>query len=149
MKLTMFNGIVLMALAQLVALSLYSCSSVDPKANALALLEIAPLPRAVVVKPVIEYEPVYSVLKIIEVSEVNGVQKYFLTKFGADKTGVSVGVTGDIAEDPEFTKIIGTYKIIEVYKDFFKSQIDMLSYKIGAVAYIRIKTGEKVKEAKQ
>lgn len=126
-----------------------SCGTVDPNANALTLQEIAPLPRAVVIKPVIEYEPVYTVLKIVEVSEVNGVQKYFLTKFGADKTGISVGVTGDIAEDPEFTKLIGTYKIIEVYKDFFKSQVDMLSYKIGTTAYVRVKTGEKVKEAKQ
>lgn len=136
-------------LAAIAAALFPSCGTVDPNANALTLQEIAPLPRAVVVKPVIEYEPVYTVLKIVEVSEVNGVQKYFLTKFGADKTGISVGVAGDIAEDPEFAKVIGTYKIIEVYKDFFKSQIDMLSYKIGTTAYVRVKTGEKVKEAKQ
>ncbi len=148
MKRTTLTCIYFAIIALLAGFSLLSCSTVDPNANALSLQEIAPLPRTVVVKPVIEYEPVYVVLKIVEVSEVNGVQKYFLTKFGADKTGVSVGVAGDIAEDPEFTKIIGTYKIIEVYKDFFKSQIDMLSYKIGTTAYIRVKTGEKVKEAK-
>ena len=136
----LINGIIVVCL-------LSGCKSVtivDP----LVLSEIAPLPRTVVVKPVIEYEPVYSVMRIIEVSEENGLQKYFLVRLGADKTGVARGVSGDIAEDADFQKIIGTYKIIEIYGDFFRGQIDSLSYKIGPTAYIRVKTGEKVKEEK-
>jgi len=136
----LINGIIVVCL-------LSGCKSVtivDP----LVLSEIAPLPRTVVVKPVIEYEPVYSVMRIIEVSEENGLQKYFLVRLGADKTGIALGVSGDIAEDADFQKIIGSYKIIEIYGDFFRGQIDSLSYKIGTVAYIRVKTGEKVKEEK-
>ncbi|WP_156882497.1 hypothetical protein [Treponema lecithinolyticum] len=85
-------------------------------------------------------------MKIVEVSEENGVQKYFLVRLGADKTGVAVGITGDIAEDIEFQKIIGSYKIIEMYGNFFRGQIDSLSYKIGTTAYVRVKIGEQVKE---
>lgn len=130
-----------------VCLMLVSCKTPAPIiSDPLVLQEIAPLPRTVVKKAVVVYEPVYSVLKIIEVSEVNGVQKFFIVKTGADKAGIAVGVSGDIAEDPECAKLIGTYKIVEVYGDFFKAQVDMLSYKIGAVAYARVKTGEKVKQ---
>ena len=128
-----------------VLLLLTGCKTVqiiDP----LVLQEIAPLPRTVVIKPVVEYEPVYAVMKIVEVSEENGVQKYFLVRLGADKTGVAVGITGDIAEDIEFQKIIGSYKIIEMYGNFFRGQIDSLSYKIGTTAYVRVKIGEQVKE---
>ena len=128
-----------------VLLLLTGCKTVqiiDP----LVLQEIAPLPRTVVIKPVVEYEPVYAVMKIVEVSEENGVQKYFLVRLGADKTGVAVGITGDIAEDIEFQKIIGSYKIIEMYGNFCRGQIDSLSYKIGTTAYVRVKIGEQVKE---
>ena len=132
------NGVV----AVLLLTSCKTVQIIDP----LVLQEIAPLPRTVVIKPVIEYEPVYAVMKIVEVSEENGVQKYFLVRLGPDKTGVAVGITGDIAEDAEFQKIIGSYKIIEIYGNFFRAQIDSLSYKIGTEAYVRVKTGDQVKE---
>jgi hypothetical protein len=112
----------------------------------LVLQEIAPLPRTIVIKPVIEYEPVYTVLRIVEVSEVNGVQKFFLVRTGADKTNIEAGAAGDIAEDAEFKKIIGAYTIIEVYGDFFRCEVRHLDYKIGNAAYIRIKTGERIKQ---
>jgi hypothetical protein len=113
----------------------------------LVLQEISPLPRSIVRQAVTAYEPVYSILRIIEVSEVNGVQKYFLVRLGADKTGVSVGVTGDIGEDSTFQRIIGSYTIIEMHGDFFRCEITELAYRIGANAHVRIKIGEKAKEA--
>ena len=127
---------------------LYGCSSPPPPIiqDPLVLEEIAPLPRTIVVRPAIVYEPVYTVLRIIEVSEVNGIQKFFLVRIGADKTNIAVNVTGDIAEDSEFTKIIGTYKIIEVYGDFFRCEVQQLDYRIGTTAYIRIQIGERVKQ---
>ncbi|QQO09003.1 hypothetical protein [Breznakiella homolactica] len=137
----------------LLVILLTACASDPPEAeiiiqDPLVLLEIAPLPRAVVVaKQVQEYEPVYTVYRIIEVSEVNGVQRFFLVRTGADKTGIEVGVTESIAEDAEFQKIIGKFKIIEMFGDFFRCQIEELDYKIGSTAYIRIKTGERLKEA--
>lgn len=127
----------------------FSCSSPPPAIiDNLVLQEVEPLPRNVVVKQKVEFEPVYSVFRIIEVSEVNGVQKFFLVKIGADRTGITVGTTGEIAEDQEFSKIIGSCKIIEVYGDFFKCRIEELTYKIGLNAFVRFKTGEKAKEEK-
>ena len=114
---------------------------VDP----LVLEEIAPFPRAVVVKPVVEYEPVYSFMRIVEVSEVGGVQKFFLARAGADRTNIAPGKGGEIADDEDFKKIIGTYTIVEVYGDIFRCEVIQLDYRIGRNAHIRIKTGERVK----
>jgi hypothetical protein len=124
-----------------------ACSGKPPIIqDPLVLMEVAPLPRQVVAQePTPEYEPVYTIYRIIEVSEVGGVQRNFLVRFGADKTGVSVGVTGDIAEDSGFQKIIGNYRVTEVYTDFFRCNIQELSYRIGSTAFIRVQTGEKIK----
>jgi hypothetical protein len=111
----------------------------------LVLEEIAPLPRTMVVKPVLEYEPVYSLMRIIEVSEVNGVQKFFLVRAGADRTNIAEGSGGDISDDEEFKKIIGNFTIIEVYGDFFRCEVRQLDYKIGQSAFIRVKIGERIK----
>ena len=114
---------------------------VDP----LVLEEIAPFPRAVVVKPVIEYEPVYSLMRIVEVSEVGGVQKFFLARAGADRTNIAAGKGGEIADDESFKKIIGTYTIVEVYGDIFRCEVLRLDYRIGRSAHIRMQTGERLK----
>ncbi len=130
----------------------YSCKSAEPVViiqDPLVLQDIAPLPKTIVPKKVVEYEPVYNIFKIIEVAEVNGVQKTFIARIGNDRTGIASGVTGDISEDQEFSKQIGTFKITEVTKDFFNAQIEMLSYKIGKNGYVRIKIGEKVRESKE
>ncbi|MDR2900896.1 MAG: hypothetical protein LBV20_05210 [Treponema sp.] len=111
----------------------------------LVLHEVNPLPRSVVPVYVAEYEPIYTTFRIIEVSEVNGVQQYFLARIGADRSGIEIGVSENIAEDETFEKIIGKYKIIEIFGDFFRCQIEELDYKIGETAYIRVKTGEKLK----
>ncbi|MDR1179906.1 MAG: hypothetical protein LBK44_05315 [Spirochaetales bacterium] len=111
----------------------------------LVLEEISPLPRTVVVNSVPEYEPVYSVMRIIEVSEVNGVQKFFLVRAVSPGPHIREGATGEIGGDEEFRKIIGSFKIIEVYGDFFRCEAVQLDYKIGAGACIRIQTGEKTK----
>jgi hypothetical protein len=114
----------------------------------LVLQEIAPLPRAVVLaqQVVQDYEPVYTTFRIIEVSEVNGVQKNFLTRMGADKTGIAIGGTGEMAEDASFQKIIGNYKIVGIEGDFLTCEIIELDYRITTSAYARIQTGEKLKE---
>jgi hypothetical protein len=141
--------------AQLCFYLICSCISPPPPPTVvvvhdpLVLQEVAPLPRAVVAarQAITEYEPIYATLRIIEVSEVNGVQKYFLVRMGADKTGITVGVTGDIGEDTTFQRIIGNYKIIELSGDFFRCEITELSYRIGTNAHVRVQTGEKIKEA--
>ena len=112
----------------------------------LVLEEIAPLPRAVIIRPVLEYEPVYSVMRIIEVSEVNGVQKFFLVRTGEDKTHIREGREAEIGEDGEFRKIIGSCLIVEVYENFFRCEVLRLDYKIGPAAHIRLQTGERLKQ---
>lgn len=136
----------LVPLMGVLILLVFSCSSPPEVNNNLVIQEVEPLPRSVVVKQKVEFEPVYSVLRIIEVSEVNGVQKFFLVKIGSDRTGIAVGTTGEIAEDQEFSKIIGSFKISEVYGDFFKCRVEELTYKIGLNAFVRFQIGEKVKE---
>jgi hypothetical protein len=128
-----------------------SCKSEPPspiviKEDPLVIQELSPLPRAIVSARAEEYESVYSIFRIIEVSEVNGVQQFFLARLGSDRTGIDVGVSESIAEDEKFEKIIGKFTIIEIFGDFFRCEIEELDYKIGAAAYIRIKTGEKLKE---
>jgi hypothetical protein len=129
-----------------------NCKSAPPEPiiiiqDPLVLQDVMPLPRAVVVarQEISEYEPVYATFRIVEVSEVNGVQKYFLVRLGADKTGIANGITGDISDDADFQRIIGNYKIIEIYGDFFRCEIVELAYRIGTTAYIRVQTGEKIK----
>jgi len=123
----------------------FSCKT---SKDSLALLELAPLPKAVVAanQTVKEYEPVYAVYRIVEVTEVNGVQKFFLVRFAADRTGIEKGVTGEIGEDATFQHIIGNYKIVELLGNFFKCEITELAYRIGTNAHARVVIGEKVKE---
>jgi len=125
-----------------------ACSCKTAPNNSLVIMEIAPLPKAVVAaqKNIAEYEPVYAVYRIIEVTEVNGVQKFFLVRFGADKTGIEKGIAGEIGEDAAFPRIIGTFKIIELLGDFFRCEITELAYRIGPNAHARVVIGEKVKE---
>jgi hypothetical protein len=122
----------------------YSCRTED----VLVLQEIAPIPRVVVAarQAVTEYESVYSVFRIIEVTEVNGVQRFFLARIGADRTGVEVEAVGEIGDDAAFQRVIGNYKIVEMHGDFFRCEITELAYRIGSNAHARIKTGEKAKE---
>jgi len=133
-------------------LFLFSCQTppVEPVIiihDPLVLQEITPLPRAVVARQAVsEFEPVYSTFRIAEVSEVNGVQRFFLVRMGADRTGIQIGTAGEIAEDEAFQRIIGNYRIIELYADFFRSEIIDLTHRIGVTAFARVQIGEKVKE---
>jgi hypothetical protein len=129
-------------------LCLSGCAALFPEAlvlDPLVLEEISPLPRTVVVNTAPEYEPVYSVMRIVEVSEVNGVQKFFLVRAASPGPHIRAGVKGEIAGDEEFKKIIGAFTIVEVYGDFFRCEALQLDYKIGVNAYIRIQTGERTK----
>jgi hypothetical protein len=130
-------------------IAVFSCKS-GPETvhDPLVLQEIAPIPRTVRAGPVAtEYEPVYSVMRIVEISEVNGVQKYILIRAGADRTGIDLDVAGDIGDDAAFQRVIGNFKIIEIHGNFIRCEIIELAYRIGPSAYVRIKIGEQLKEA--
>ncbi len=123
------------------------CSCKTPSIPPLVLQEIAPLP--VIARPVVvtEYEPIYSIMRIIEVSEVNGVQRFFIVRSGADRTNIARDAVGEIAMDATFQQIIGSYKIIELQGDFFRCEITELTHRIGTNAHIRLQVGEKEKAA--
>jgi hypothetical protein len=92
---------------------------------------------------------VYATFRIVEVSEVNGVQRFFLVRIGAERTGIQIGVAGEIAEDEAFQRIIGNYRISEMYSDFFRGEIVDLTHRIGANAFVRVQTGERLREIVQ
>jgi len=125
----------------------FSCRGQPSPNDTLVLQEIAPIPQSVIVvrQPVTEYEPVYSNFRIIEVSEVNGVQRFFMVRMGAERTGIQVGVTGEIGEDAAFQRVIGSFKIIELLGDFFRCEITELTHRIGTNTYARVQIGERVR----
>jgi hypothetical protein len=130
------------------ALVVFSCKSVSqltPAEDPLVLTEITPLPKTIVIKAKEEYEPVYGLMRVLEISEENGVQKYLLAKTGDIKTGLSAGVSGDISADASFGEIIGTFKIREITNGFVRCVIESVTQKVPATAYIRIQTGQKLK----
>jgi len=138
--------------AAVLFLLLAACSTSPPEPiviihDPLVLQEIAPLPRTVVLarQAVTEFEPVYTTFRILEVSEENGVQKFFLARIGADRSGIQVGVTGEIAEDEAFQRIIGNYAIRELFPEFFRGEIRDLTHRIGHNAFARVKTGERLR----
>ncbi len=146
-------------LLMIIIVSILSCESEPPPPpppppppkpiiiieDPLVLQNLNPLPRAVVPVYVEEFEPIYTAFRIIEVSEVDGVQRYFLARIGADRTGIEIGVTENITEDAELQKVIGKYRIVDIFGEFFQCEIQELDYKIGDTAYIRVKTGERLK----
>jgi hypothetical protein len=94
------------------------------------------------VQPVVEFEPIYNVLRIVEVSEVNGVQRFFMVRIGTDRTGIEVNTVGEISEDANFQRVIGTFRILEIQGNFFRCEITELTHRIGSNAHVRIQVGE-------
>lgn len=128
------------------ALLLASCASGKVVEDPLVLLEVTPLPKSVVIQKKVEYEPIYGVMRVLEVSEENGVQKYLLAKAGDIKNGLTPGTTGDIGTDAAFGTVIGTFKIVNVTNGFVKGSIETVTQKVPGNAYIRIQTGQQEKE---
>lgn len=128
------------ALPGLLLFLICSCSNAP---QTIVLQEIAPLPRAVVVQQsVVEFEQVYTTLRIVEVSEVNGVQRYFLVRIGSERAGIQEGVVGEISEDASFQRVIGAFRIVELQGNFFRCEITELTHRIGTNAHVRVPTGE-------
>lgn len=118
-----------------------SCKTILPA----SLAEIKPLPREVVVEKKTEYEPVYAVMKVLEVSEENGVQKYLLAKMDGDVKEITVGVYGEIAADTSFEPVLGTFKVLGIQGGFIRCSIETLTHKIPSNSFVRIQIGQKAK----
>lgn len=122
--------------------AVFSCKTVTP----VTLLEIKPLPREVVIEKKQEYEPVFSVMKILEISEVNGVQKYIIARLEADGAEIKPDALGEIAADTFFAEPIGTVKVLSKTGNFLRCSIETSTHKIPDNAYIRVQIGQKPKE---
>ena len=127
----------------LLALFFTSCTTTVVKPAVLA--ELKPLPSQGVTK-VKEYEPVYAVMKILEISEENGVQKYLVAKSDPEVTEDAKNLVGEISGDIEFSQILGTYKITSISSNFIRGTILSTTHKIPSNSYVRIQIGEKLKE---
>lgn len=130
----------------IVALVFTGCLSTKNIEDPLVLLELEPLPRHVEVKKQIVYEPVYGVMRALEISTQNGVQTEIMAKRGDVQEGLEKGKTGEIAENSSFGEIIGTFKITSVQNGFVTCKIENVTKKIPNNAYIRVQIGQKIKE---
>ena len=92
------------------------CLSCKTTMGPIAMQEIKPLPREVVIATPIEYDPIYAVLKIREVAEENGVQKYLYAKLdGTAKGGIAVAIHSELGIP---VKYIGVGETIEDLQKF-------------------------------
>ncbi|MGN0384113.1 MAG: hypothetical protein ACI4DS_07575 [Eubacterium sp.] len=114
--------------------------------DTLVLAEITPLPKDVQLKKKVLYEPVYSIMRILEITLENGVQAELIAKIGDAKTGLENGVYGEISSASDFGEIIGTFKIISVANGFVICRIENVTKKIPNTAFIRVQIGQKEKE---
>lgn len=112
----------------------------------LVLAEITPLPKDVQLKKKALYEPVYGVMRVLEITLENGVQAELMAKTGDIKTGLQKGVTGEISPAADFGEIIGTFKITSVTNGFVTCRIESVTKKIPNNAFIRVQIGQKEKE---
>lgn len=129
----------------IIVFSLVGCTST----GTLTLAEIKPLPKEVVVEVKQEFEPVYSVMKILEVSEVNGVQKFVIAKLDkVEGKEIAIEMVGEISDDISFEKVLGTFKVTSKAGGFLKGSIETLTHKIPTNSYIRVQIGQKAKEEK-
>lgn len=120
--------------------------SISVAADPLVLLEITPLPKSVQIKKQVLYEPIYGVMRVLEITLENGVQTELMAKKGDITTGLEKGVVGEIAEDAAFGEIIGTFKIVSVVNGFVTCKIENVTKKIPSNAYIRVVVGQRIKE---
>ena len=112
----------------------------------LVIAEITPLPKNVQLKKKVLYEPVYGVMRVLEITLENGVQAELMAKTGDIKTGLQKGVTGEISPAADFGEIIGTFKITSVANGFVTCRIESVTKKIPNNAFIRVQIGQKEKE---
>jgi hypothetical protein len=91
------------------------------------------------------FEPVYTIAKYIGINKVNDDRRYVHGRI-IDMSTVKAGMPGDIAQDENFSEIIGAYRVIETYNDFFRGEIVNLDRPLENNVFIRIRIGDKPKK---
>lgn len=141
-----FNGKI--RIIQMVAFItlLAGCATAPKPEVPLVLVELTPLPKSVQVKKQVLYEPVYGNMRVLEITQTNGVQSELMAKVGELNGKLEKGVTGEISEDSSFSEIIGNFTISSLVNGFVTCRIDNVTKKIPNNAYIRVQIGQKIKE---
>lgn len=135
-------------LVLIISIIFVGCTSTPilQKDDPLVLAEITPLPKDVKVNVQVLYEPIYGVMRILEINVENGVQTELLAKKGDVTKGLDRGTVGEIAENASFSEIIGTFKIVSVANGFVTCRVENVTKKIPNNSYIRVVVGQKIKE---
>lgn len=125
---------------------LSGCVSSSKPEKFLILTELTPTPKAVQIKKPAIYEPVYGYMRVLEITQTNGVQSELMAKSGDLQDKLEKGVMGEISVNSSFDEIIGTCSVVSILNGFVVSKIENVTRKIPNNAYIRIQTGQKLKE---
>lgn len=112
----------------------------------LQIAEITPLPKDVQLNKKVVYEPIYGVMRILEITLENGVQTELMAKTGGISTGLEKGVVGEISPTMDFGEIIGTFKVVSIMNGFVVCRIENVTKKIPNNSFIRVQIGQKEKE---
>lgn len=125
---------------------LSGCATSSRQEKPLVLTELTPTPKTVQIKKPAIYEPVYGYMRVLEITQKNGVQSELMAKAGDLRDKLEKGVTGEISADSSFGEIIGTFSVVSILNGFVICKIENVTRKIPNNAYIRIQTGQKLKE---
>lgn len=125
---------------------LSGCATSSRQEKFLVLTELTPTPKSVQIKKPAIYEPVYGYMRVLEITQKNGVQSELMAKTGDLRDKLEKGVTGEISADSSFGEIIGTFSVVSILNGFVICKIENVTRKIPNNAYIRIQTGQKLKE---
>lgn len=125
---------------------LSGCVSSSKPEKFLILTELTPTPKAVQIKKPAIYEPVYGYMRVLEITQTNGVQSELMAKSGDLQDKLEKGVMGEISVNSSFDEIIGTCSVVSILNGFVVCKIENVTRKIPNNAYIRIQTGQKLKE---
>lgn len=125
---------------------LSGCATSSRQEKFLVLTELTPTPKSVQIKKPAIYEPVYGYMRVLEITQTNGVQSELMAKAGDLRDKLEKGVMGEISGDSSFGEIIGTFSVVSVLNGFVICKIENVTRKIPNNAYIRIQTGQKLKE---
>ena len=125
---------------------LSGCVSSSKPEKFLILTELTPTPKAVQIKKPAIYEPVYGYMRVLEITQTNGVQSELMAKSGDLQDKLEKGVMGEISVNSSFDEIIGTCSVVSILNGFVVCKIENVTRKIPNNAYIRIQIGQKLKE---
>ncbi len=125
---------------------LSGCVSSSKPEKFLILTELTPTPKAVQIKKPAIYEPVYGYMRVLEITQTNGVQSELMAKSGDLQDKLEKGVMGEISVNSSFDEIIGTCFVVSILNGFVVCKIENVTRKIPNNAYIRIQIGQKLKE---